>query len=239
MPDRYGPRGVFAIMIPQQNSVQQPEYEAMRPQGVSNQIYRFELASQDDVAAAVLRAIPGAHGCWPDMIIGGNSLEMRNWSLERQARYREELLEQARDVPIVNATDATEAALRKVGARRIGIFLPLYDETLRSARGYWEAVGFEVPYSTCLGVEHPRFSINIELPQVEAAFEAIDHDDVDTLLHVGGSIGIGDMIEPLEKKFGKPVLSVNQAAYWYALRTYGVTDPIPGFGQLLLETSIT
>lgn len=239
MPDRFGPRGVFAILIPEQNSTQQPEYEAMRPPGVSNQIYRFELERQDDVAAAVLRAIPGAHGCWPDMIIGGNSLEMRNWSLERQTRYREELHERAKGVPIVNATDATEAALRKVGARRIGLFLPLYSETLDSARSYYEALGFEVPYSTCLGVEHPRYSINIELQQVETAFEKIDHDDVDTLLHVGGSIGIADMIDPLEKKFGKPVISVNPATYWFALRRHGITDPISGFGQIMLEPSIT
>jgi hypothetical protein len=46
MPDRYGPRGVLAILIPQQNSVQQPEYEAMRPTGINNQIYRFELATR-------------------------------------------------------------------------------------------------------------------------------------------------------------------------------------------------
>jgi len=239
MPDRYGPRGVFAIMIPEQNSVQQPEYEAMRPHGVSNQIYRFQLESQDDVAAAVLRAIPGAHGCWPDMIIGGNSLEMRNWSLARQARYREELRDRAGGVPVVNATDATEAALRKVGAQRIGMFVPLYQETLDSAASYWEAVGFEVPRRTCMGVTHPRYSINIGLPQIEAVFEQIDGDDIDTLVHIGGSLGIGDMIEPLEAKFGKPVLSVNQNAYWYALRRHGIADPIPGFGRLLREPSIT
>jgi maleate isomerase len=238
MPDRYGPRGVFAIMIPQQNSVQQPEYEAMRPSGVSNQIYRFELESQDDVAAAVLRAIPGAQGCWPDMIVGGNSLEMRDWSLERQARYREELRERAGGVPVVNATDATEAALRKVGARRIGMFVPLYERTLQSAAAYWEAVGFEVARRACMGIEHPRYSINIGLPEIAAVFERIDGDDIDTLVHIGGSLGIGDMIEPLEAKFGKPVLSVNQNAYWYALRTHGIADPVPGFGRLLREPSI-
>ena len=119
------------------------------------------------------------------------------------------------------------------------ILLPLYAETLDSARAYYEAIGFDVPYSTCLGVAHPRHSVNIELSQVEAAFEEIDHDDVDTLLHVGGSIGIADMIEPLETKFGKPVISVNQATYWFALRTYGITDPISGFGRIMLEPSIS
>tara|TARA_A100001037_G_scaffold304538_1_gene341635 strand:- start:889 stop:1041 length:153 start_codon:yes stop_codon:yes gene_type:complete len=49
----------------------------MHVDGVSHQIYRFVLESRDDVAGAVLDSIPDAHGCWPDMIIGANSLEMR------------------------------------------------------------------------------------------------------------------------------------------------------------------
>lgn len=238
MPDRYGPRGVIALLIPQQNSCQQPEYAAMRPEGVNNQIYRFVLESQDDVAGTVLDALPGAHGCWPDLIVGGNSLEMRNWSLERQARYREELRERARDVPVINTTDATEAALRKVGAQRIGMFVPLYRETLDSAAGYWEAVGFEVAKRTCLGVHHPRHSIDIDDATIERVFEEIDGDDIDTLVHIGGSLGIGWMIEQLEAKFGKPVLSVNQTAYWYALRTLGIADAVPDRGRLMRETSI-
>ena len=239
MPDRFGPRGVFAILIPQQNSTQQPEYDAMRIEGVSHQIYRFELESQADVAGAVLDAIPGAHGCWPDLIIGGNSLEMRTWSMARQARYRDEFAERAGDVPFITATDAMEAALRKLNAQRIAIWVPLYEETLRSTVGYYEELGFEVPSAACLGVEHPVNSINIELSDVQAAFEKLDRDDIDVLVHIGASIGIGDMIEPMEQKFGKPFLSVNQTTYWYALRTHGITDPITGCGSLVQETSIT
>lgn len=89
-----------------------------------------------------------------------------------------------------------------------------------------------------MGVRHPRHSIDITLEQVMAVFESIDHDDVDTLVHIGGSLGIGDMIEPLEAKFGKTVLSVNQTGYWYALCTLGVTDAVQERGRLLREPSI-
>ena len=57
-------------------------------------------------------------------------------------------------------------------------------------------------------------------------------------LHVGGALGIVGMIEDLEARFGKPVISVNAATYWYALRRHGIDDPMPGFGRLLRETSI-
>ncbi|MDH3739880.1 MAG: hypothetical protein OER92_11850 [Alphaproteobacteria bacterium] len=238
MTDRYGPRGVIAFLVPQQNANMQPEYEGLRPPGVSNQIYRFELESQEAVEEAVLRALPACHGCWPDLIVGGNSLEMRSWSLERQIRYREELREGAGDVPVINATDATEAALRSVGAQRIGMMVPLFESTAQSASAYYKALGFDVPYLTWLGIGHPKDSINVPIETIEAAFEEIDHDDVDTLLHVGGSLGVADMVERLEAKFNKPVISGIPATYWFALRTLGIDDPIPGFGQLLLKPEI-
>jgi len=46
------------------------------------------------------------------------------------------------------------------------------------------------------------------------------------------------LVQELEDRFGKPVLSVNAATYWYELRKMGINDPIPGFGKLLLETGI-
>jgi maleate isomerase len=125
MVDRFGPRGVFAVLIPQQNANMQPEYEAMRPDGVSNQIYRFDLSAPDHVPEAVLAALPAAQGCWPDMIICGNSLEMRNWSVARQVRYREQIAEVTNGVAFVTATDACEAALRTLGVRRIAAISPM------------------------------------------------------------------------------------------------------------------
>jgi maleate cis-trans isomerase len=46
------------------------------------------------------------------------------------------------------------------------------------------------------------------------------------------------MVQRLEDKFNKPVISGIPATYWYALRTLGIEDPIPGFGQLLLKPEI-
>ncbi len=118
------------------------------------------------------------------------------------------------------------------------MMVPLFESTAQSAKSYYEAIGFDVPHLTWLGIGHPKDSINVPIETIEAAFEEIDHDDVDTLLHVGGSLGVADMAERLEAKFNKPVISGIPATYWYALRSLGVEDPIPGFGQLLLRPSI-
>ena len=80
MPDRFGPRGVCAVIIPQQNANMQPEYAFMCPEGINNQMYRFDISVHDKVPEAVLDTVPQTHGCRPDTIIVGNSFEMRNVS---------------------------------------------------------------------------------------------------------------------------------------------------------------
>ncbi len=238
MPNRFGPRGVFAILVPLQNANMQPEYERMRPAGVSNQVYRFDISDHDRVRDSVLDAVPGTRGCRPDTIICGNSLEMRHWSRELQHEYRGQLAERAGGVPVVTATDACEAALRTLGAKRIAVLSPMSEEYSKSVRGYYESLGFDAPYATWLKVAESIDIINVTVEQILAAFREIDHDDVDTFLHVGGALGMVDMIEDLEASLGRPVVSVNAATYWYALRRHGVADPMPGFGQLLMRTGV-
>lgn len=239
MPDRFGPLGTFAILIPLQNANMQPEYEAMRPEGINNQIYRFDISAHDKASDAIVDAVPGSLLCWPDMIIGGTSLEMHAWSHQQQADYRGQFSSRADGTPTVLAPDATEAALRTIGAKRIGVLAPMSAENSKSAQAYYEAAGFEVPYTGSLNVKKSEDIIKVTEDQIRAGFAEINHPDVDTLLHVGGGLGIVGMIEDLEAHFGKPVISVNAATYWYALRRHGIAAPLPGFGKLLTLTDIT
>lgn len=118
MTDRYGPRGVFAIVVPLQNANMQPEFELLRPDGISNQTYRFDISNHGSAPEAVVSAIPGTLGCWPDLILCGNSVEMADWTVEKQLTYRARLEEKANDVPVLTATDACQAALETLDARR-------------------------------------------------------------------------------------------------------------------------
>jgi maleate isomerase len=232
MPDRFGPRGVIALFIPLQNSNMQPEYEAMRPDGINNQIYRIDLSVADRVPDAAIRVIDGALGCWPDVVVVGNSVEMRLMTPPMFDEYRAALQEKIGDVPLVTATDATITALKTVGARRIAAISPMSDAYSQSVADYYQAFGFEVPYHSGLHVGLPQNIINFGYAEARDAFKALDHADVDTFLHVGGALGIADSIDKLEEELGRPVISSNVATYWRALRTIGVADPLTGFGRL-------
>ncbi len=232
MPDRFGPNGVMAIMIPQQNSNMQPEYERLRPEGVSNQVYRFDISAQDRVSEAMVEALPQARGCWPDMVLCSNSVEMRLWSIDKQIAYRRALRTALPDTPIVTAGDACVAALRTIGAKRLGLISPMSEEYSESARNFYQAHDFEVPETTWLQVKTSAKIIDVPLDAIRTAFEKVNTPEVDTILHVGGALGIADMIDELEKSTGKSVISSTATGYWYALRMMGIDDPLDHGGQI-------
>ncbi len=238
MVDRFGPRGVIALFIPLQNSNMQPEYEAMRPDGISNQIYRFSLARHDRAHEAAIEQIDGALGCWPDLIVVGNSVEMQGESVSQFQEYRDSLQDRIGDIPLVTGTEATVKALNTVGARRLAVISPMSDKHSQAVADFYEELGFDVPYHTGLHVARSEDIIKIGVDEARDAFKRLDHDNVDTLLHVGGALGIANAVQDLEAEFGRPVVSINIATYWCALRTLGVNEPLAGYGTLAQETSI-
>ena len=52
------------------------------------------------------------------------------------------------------------------------------------------------------------------------------------LVHVGTNLPVSAMTPAIEAHFGKPLIGVNVATYWLALRRLGLRDPLPGFGIL-------
>ena len=44
-----------------------------------------------------------------------------------------------------------------------------------------------------------------------------------------------ELAATLETELDKPVIAINAATYWHALRTNHIDDQIQGFGQLLSQ----
>ncbi|MEN9768916.1 MAG: hypothetical protein RLZZ180_546, partial [Pseudomonadota bacterium] len=50
--------------------------------------------------------------------------------------------------------------------------------------------------------------------------------------HVGTNLPVSAMTPAIEHRLGKPLIGVNVATYWLALRRLGIKDPLPGMGLL-------
>jgi len=69
--------------------------------------------------------------------------------------------------------------------------------------------------------------------QLRATVEELDGDDVDAVIQVGTNLAFGALAAKMEAERKKPILAINTAIYWHALRKNGIADKVPGWGSLL------
>jgi maleate isomerase len=62
-----------------------------------------------------------------------------------------------------------------------------------------------------------------------------DGRDVDAIIQVGTNLSMVRLAAAAELWLGKPVVAINTASYWRALRQNGITDKIPGLGRLFQD----
>jgi maleate isomerase len=67
------------------------------------------------------------------------------------------------------------------------------------------------------------------------AIARVNRGKVDAVVQVGTNLAMAEVASRAESWLGKPVIAINTATYWYALRQYGIKDKVQGWGSLLSE----
>ena len=123
--------------------------------------------------------------------------------------------------------------LRALDAKRIVVATPYLDEINIMEADFLIAKGFDVLDIQGLNIEDGAQMGRIE-PDYLAEFALdIDRPDADAIFVSCGGIRTIDVIEEVENKAGKPVISSNQAMMWNCLRMAGIDDVIEGYGRLM------
>ena len=233
MADTLGHRGVIGVMTPAMNTVVQPELELLRPDGVTNQMQRFQLGGErvsDDLIEEARKLMD----CKPVAIAVGLTTDAGPGGVAKLARRCKELAD-AVDVPVCNASQADHAALSALGAKRIAVVTPFTAEIDRNVRANAEEAGFEVV--AIKGTEAPSLPAICETPleDIRRVFHDVAGSDCDAILQVGTALPVFSLLDELERETGKPIVACNAAVYWQTLRAVGIADKIGGFGRLLAE----
>jgi maleate isomerase len=244
MPDALGWRKKFAVLIPSTNTSVQPEFDAMRPPGVTNHVVRIRIpnmALKDDadfarlidlIAAAQMEAVDSVMSCEPDVLVLGISAETFWDGYAASRRLKEELATHT-GLPVAMGSDACEAALGAVGARRIGVVTPYHPVGDRNVVRFFEEAGFSVAKIHGLRCESPVAIAHVTADELRAAVAAVDGPDVEAIVQCGTNLAMAALAPEMEVRHGKPVVAINTAIYWNALRSNGIADKVSGFGPLL------
>ena len=135
-------------------------------------------------------------------------------------------------VPVRNPVDSALAALDALNCRKVALLTPYIDEVNETLEDYFATRGLEL---TDMAAFKQAGDPQINRIDPECVLEAAlktGAGDCDGLFISCTGLCTSGIVQRIEDRLGKPVVTSNQALSWATLRAAGVNDPIDGFGQL-------
>ena len=247
MPDALGWRRKLAVIAPSTNTIVQPDFDDMRPRGVTNHFSRVWIPDDpvesdadfiqlmENIRAGIDDAVDRVMTCAPDYLVMGMSSETFWGGLKTSIQLRERLEERS-GLRVAMGSDAAEAALRCYGKiKRIGVVTPYWPSGDEMVKKYFEESGLEVVRLKGLKAKSPMLIAHVTEDQLREALVEVDGPDVDAIVQAGTNLSMARLAGEAERWLNKPVIAINTAIYWYALRSNGIDDVVEGFGSLLTD----
>ncbi|MET9490740.1 arylmalonate decarboxylase [Nocardia sp. NPDC006630] len=246
MPDVLGWRTKFGVLAPSTNTVVEPDFARMGVPGVTAHFGRIHIRDQnmsddagmgrllDQIRAELVAACERVLTCEPDYMVMGMSAETFWGGVEGNRRFVAQIHE-VTGLEVATGAEACRRALELYGAQRIGVVTPYQPVGDENVVRFFGELGYEV--QTIIGLRCPTAVSIAHVPENrlrEALLEA-DSDGVDALVQCGTNLSMVGLADEAERWLGKPVLAINAATWWMALRDNGITDRIEGAGSLLRD----
>ena len=247
MRDVLGWRRKFGVMGPSTNTVVQPDFDMMRPPGVTSHYSRIFTpnanaisnesfrAGAEVIAGNTLDAVKSVMTCQPDHLVMGMSAV----TFFDGAKGADRFVKQVEDfsgLKISVGSHACTAAMNAHGGvKRIAVLSPYWPAMNTEVARYFGDMGFTVVRDIAMQARSWTGIAQITTRQCVDAIKTIDGDDVDAIVQVGTNLSMVKLAAMAELWLGKPVIAINTATYWHALRANGVMDKVAGCGRLLEE----
>lgn len=244
MTDHLGYRKKLGSLGPSTNTVVQPDFDDLRPVGVTNHYSRIAIPNNpvtdnesflrlvENINAATLEAVDVLRSCEMDYMVMGMSAATF-WNGRDGASAYLKNMEARAQVGVSCGSFATEAALNVYKAKRIAFLSPYFEVANAQVRRFYQDCGFTVVRDVCLQRPSPVQIAHTTDAMCRQAIRELDGDDVDAIVQVGTNMSMIRLAAAAELFLGKPVIAINTATYWHALRACGIQDKKAGFGSLL------
>lgn len=249
MTDSLGYRMKFGVIAPSTNTSVQPEFDAMAPAGVTNHMARIMIPDMpinndedfdkliEVIASTQDEAVERVKTCAMDHLVMGMSAETF-WDGLDGAKKLQKHMEKVAGTGVTMGSDACQAALKVLSAqygeiKRIACITPYQPVGDKNVRKFFEDLGFDVKVVLGLKCKSPVLIAHTSEAVLRDAIKEVDGDDVDAIVQAGTNLAMARLAAVAEDWLRKPVIAINTATYWHALRTNGIEDKVQGFGSLL------
>jgi len=185
------------------------------------------LKMQNDLESVANKILPDekvntiAYGCTSGTIaIGENNV-------------REKILSAKPGCYVTTPVTSAMKAFQKMNIKKIALFTPYPDAVNKTILDYFTKKNIEVLSFASLNLNLDSEFANVDPNYILEISSKLETKNVDALFISCTALPVLNIIDQLEQKIQKPVLSSNQTLIWDTIRSVGYKSPIKGYGKLL------
>lgn len=244
--DALGWRAKFGVLAPSTNTIVSPDFSAMSVPGVTSHISRIHIRDMtmdsdagmerllEQIRAEISQAVERVMTAEPSYLVMGMSAETFWGGKEGSDQFRQQIHELS-GLNVATGAEACERALHHFGVKRIAVVTPYQEVGDAQVVRFFEDLGFEVV--RIKGLKCPTAVSIAQVPEgvLRDALVEVDGEDVDALVQTGTNLSMVRLADEAERWLQKPVIAINAATWWLALRENGILDRVEGAGRLLRE----
>ena len=240
MNEKIGWRGKIGLILPSVQTVTEPIYNRIAPEGVSffasRIIVRGSVMEEHvNMEKDAFRAGKELSTAQVDCIAYCCTVSGIILGIEKDKEFCSQM-EKETGIPTTSTLSAMLEALELLKLKKLVVISPYPEQTHLAEEKFFHANGYNLIKSRNMGIES-GVKYGLVTPGEIYQFSKKNWDEkADGLFISCMNFNAMPCIGPLERDLGKPVLSSQSTTLWKVLKMIGVREPIPGFGRLLTES---
>jgi len=185
------------------------------------------LKMRDQIESVTEKILPGqkintvAYGCTSGTIAIGEDRVKEKVQLAKPNCYV--------TTPITSAIKA----FKKMNLKKIALFTPYPESVNKTILEYFSRKNINIVSFGTFNIDLDEDIASVDPKHLLETLIKLDINDADALFVSCTALPVLEILDQVEKKINKIVLSSNQTLIWDTLRSIGYKSPVKGYGKLL------
>ena len=137
---------------------------------------------------------------------------------------------------VVTPSSAAVNALRKMNVKKVSIFTPYSEKLNNDVVDYFKKENFIVTSNSYFDILYDNDIAKVDPDHLFEVITKMDLGEAEAVFLSCTNLPALNIVDKLEKKLNKIVLSSNQVLIWDTLQNIKKTEPVNGFGKLFLNS---
>ena len=139
------------------------------------------------------------------------------------------------EAKVVTPSSAAVNALRKMNVKKVSVFTPYSEKLNNDVVDYFKKENFIVTSNSYFDILYDNDIAKVDPDYLFEVITKMDLGEAEAVFLSCTNLPALNIVDKLEKKLNKIVLSSNQVLIWDTLQNIKNTEPVNGFGKLFLS----